>query len=545
MHDDAWSFSQIDTFLQKLTPLSVWAKDEHAKCIVYTDRKKLETLYDDIDAVFASLEASPSSIAQDRISYHLKRLPRIPLTEKDTYEIIELFQFKKFLTNFRAICHEITPDIAERFALKPVAREATALLEQGGSDAETFFLADSYHPSLPEIRKRIVIVQELISKAKHTRDETILEQFDIALNEREFVIVDTSHVTENLTASPLVNLEPYDDNHFIVKPSLNAELIKLEQELEKLRNQEQLVEQEVITELSKVINTSLTEIHRAIEAIIRYDRARACALFITSYKLTRPCLSSNCLTLHDGRYIPCEEECTALGLAYTPLTISLQKNTTVLFGSNMGGKTVALKTLLFFQLLAQCGFFVPARSFETRVYKHIRYVGELYGERLTGLSGFGFEIWRFNSVWSQVDDGLIAFDEFARTTGSHEAEALLSAVVDAYRKKPAITSIFATHFRGIERYTDVYYIKMKGLNHEQAVACLDEHAPLKDRLMSINQHMCYAVCPDTGSDIQSDALAIADMLGADSTIIRAAQTIIQKRNTLTNENAGKLPCASS
>ncbi len=545
MHDDAWSFSQIDNFLQKLTPLSVWAKDEHAKRIVYTDREKLESLYDDISAVFASLKESPSSITQDRISYHLKRLPRIPLTEKETYELIELFQFKKFLTNFRAICHEVAPNIAERFALIPAAREAMALLEQGGSDAETFYLADSYHESLPGIRKHIAEVQSLIEKTKHMRDTTISEQFGIAFQEREFVIIDTAIVTDALLASPLVNLEPYDDNHFIVKPSLNAELIKLEQELEKLREQEQRAEQEVIAELSKVINTSLSEIHDAIKAIIRYDRARACALLISEYKLTRPVLCGSKVTIQEGRYIPCEEECTALGLTYTPLTISLEQNTTVLFGSNMGGKTVALKTLLFFQLLAQCGFFVPAHSFETRVYHHIRYVGELYGERLTGLSGFGFEIWRFNSVWSEVTDGLIAFDEFARTTGSHEAEALLSAVVDAYRKKPALTAIFATHFRGIERYSDVYYIKMKGLDQKQAIACLDEHAPLTERLMSINRHMCYTVCPDTGTDPESDALAIADMLGADSTIIRTAQEIIKKRNMFNTDSYGNTPCASS
>lgn len=541
MHADAWSFSQIDEFHQKLAPLSLWAKDEHEKHLVYTDKAKLEALYDDIEAVYSALDTASSSITEDRISYHLKRLPRIPQTARESYELIELFQFKKFLTNFRAICHEVSSLLAERFNLKPVALDAVALLEKGGSDSETFYLADSYHPSLPALRKRLHEIQENIERAKHKRHAELSSEFGITLRGREFVIIPAHAVNEKLMHSQLVSLEPYDNEHFLAKPTLNAELIKLEQELETLRENEILAEQEVIAELSRVINTSLDEIKTAIEAVIRFDRARACALLIKKYKLVRPCLDAIKPELIEGHFVPCEEACTSMELSYTPLTIAFKHTTAVLFGSNMGGKTVALKTLLFFQLLAQCGFFVPAQAFRTRVYKHIRYVGELYGERLSGLSGFGFEIWRFNSVWNEIDDGLIAFDEFARTTGSHEAEALLSAVVDAYRRKSAITALFATHFRGIERYDNVYYIKMKGLNREKAVACLDEHAPLKERLMSINKHMCYTICPDTGTDLASDALAIADMLGADADILCKAEQILLERT----HTDGSLPCASS
>ena len=83
-------------------------------------------------------------------------------------------------------------------------------------------------------------------------------------------------------------------------------------------------------------------------------------------------------------------------MTYTPLDAVLDANVTVIFGSNMGGKTVALKSFAFLQACAQTGLFVPAVRFETRLFKHFHYLGEgAAKEETQGLSGFGFEIRQF------------------------------------------------------------------------------------------------------------------------------------------------------
>ncbi|MBU0935609.1 MAG: hypothetical protein KKC64_08320, partial [Spirochaetes bacterium] len=238
---------------------------------------------------------------------------------------------------------------------------------------------------------------------------------------------------------------------------------------------------------------------------------------------------------------------------YEALNLNLEASAAVLFGSNMGGKTVVLKTLLFFQLLAQAGLFVPAASFITRVFGHIEYIGELAGERLAGLSGFGFEIWRFQRVWG-LQNALIAFDELARTTGSHDAEALLSAIIEAYADSPAIRpkqpapslAMFTTHFSAVARLPGVQYLRMQGL--DQQAACLSDGDgsgnQLQQRLAAINQHMRYRIVPadDTGSG-SSDALAIAAMLGLDCRLVERAGHFFESGSRL-GKQPGQKPGAT-
>jgi hypothetical protein len=298
--------------------------------------------------------------------------------------------------------------------------------------------------------------------------------------------------------------------------------------------------------------------------------------------MTRPVLDSETTELVNARFVPCQDECARLGLDYAPLSASFGASAVALFGSNMGGKTVVLKTLLFFQLLAQAGLFVPAERFSTRVYGRIEYVGELSGERLAGLSGFGLEIWRLIAARAasspraegprradpaNADEGaaqggspqggspqggsLVAFDELARTTGSHEAEALLSAVIEAYARGGSGRAYFATHFRGVARMPGVEYRRMRGLDREAAAAALggrdangrldgdgrpDEGSAggegrgpaLAERLAGINRHMRYEVVEDDGSGSESDALAIASFLGLDRSVIERARYYLTK-----------------
>ena len=84
----------------------------------------------------------------------------------------------------------------------------------------------------------------------------------------------------------------------------------------------------------------------------------------------------------------------------------------------MGGKTVALKTFVFFQFLVQSGFYVPAECCRVSLFKGICFIGGDGAASAGGLSSFGIEMNDFIKACGTLDKGpaLFIMDEFARTT---------------------------------------------------------------------------------------------------------------------------------
>jgi DNA mismatch repair ATPase MutS len=172
----------------------------------------------------------------------------------------------------------------------------------------------------------------------------------------------------------------------------------------------------------------------------------------------------------------------------------------------------------------QTGLFAPAAAFPTRVFRHFHYVGEGAAQDARGLSGFGREIAQFNAAWADFQQPTLAlFDEFARTTQSQEAEALLSAAQEAMIALPAVLALFSTHFRGVRRFQGARYLRMGGL--DRAGLERAEDAAIEARIRLINRHMDYRLMADDGSRA-SDALTVAALLGLDPGISRKAETYL-------------------
>ncbi|OHD21664.1 MAG: hypothetical protein A2Y38_01680 [Spirochaetes bacterium GWB1_59_5] len=589
---EAWIFAQVDDFWERYQPLTPWGKDEAEARIIFSDREVLERRYDDIDSAIGFMRAlagDPSSL--DRVSYHLKRMPRMTLEPKGSYELIELFQIKKFMANYRGVRTALGDAVAGAFGLAPfepgsAAQTLAAALDQGGSDPETFYLADSYDGELAEARAGLAAADAVVVSERAKAEAEARLSFGVSFDGREFVVAPKDSARAMLAScgnsgeaqAGRYAVEPYDDARYIVRLLPSPSAVEALADRERWLAAERLAEERVVARLSALAMAAMPELALAVAATACWDRARAGADLTLRLGMVRPLLESDDTRLAQARFTPCADECERMGLSYSPLNAEFRADAVVLFGSNMGGKTVVLKTILFFQLVAQAGLFVPAQRFETRVYDRIEYVGELSGERLAGLSGFGLEVWRLiaasASAAAWAADGacgtgrgaLVAFDELARTTGSHEAEALLSAVVEAYaggRNRAPGNSVdgngadkaggfrtsdrafFATHFRGVARLPGAEYRRMRGLDRAATEAALNPVAgsepegsialaacgdgpALAERLAGINRHMRYEVVDDDGSGSESDALAIASLLGLDRNIVDRARYYLTK-----------------
>ena len=496
---DAWGFAQVDDFWRRYEPLTPWGRDHREARRVLVDGADIRERLDDLaDAAEYLSRAAADPVSLDRLAYHLKRVPRLPLAEKAVYELVELFQVKKFLANYRGALAALDGEVRERFGLKPACVELAAELDRGGSDAETFYLADSYHPDLGACRAALAAVDIEIRAAKEAAEARAKADYGLVFDGRDFLVVPRSVFGKSAPNPAHFAVDPYDEDRILVRLLPSGAAVAAAERKERLLETEREAENVVIGRLSAMASSAMPDLRAAVEALTRWDIARAGAVLAAATSSVRPELEGGAMVLEGARFMPCSDECAQLGLEYHPLDARFESDAVVLFGSNMGGKTVALKTLLFMQLLAQTGLFVPARRFSSRVYTRVDYVGELAGERLAGLSGFGFEVVRFQEAWQQSEGALIAFDEPARTTGSHEAEALLSALVEAYADGRGARAFFATHFRGVARVPGAEYRRMRGLDRAAACEALDARAPLAERLAGINRHMRYEIDDDTG-----------------------------------------------
>lgn len=530
---DFLAYAEFESFWARFQPETPFGKEEKGKLTVHSDPRALTDLWDRTDTLLVLLqELERDEVRLNRITHHLKRLPRFPEEAHPVYDEVEIFQFKKFLHNYKSILDLLDPRVRLAFGFTYGSAAFERMLAIGRQSAESFFVADEYAEELAQVRAEIRSNDEAIRIAREGRATEIQARWEVEFGFRDFVLINRERLGDIREASALLLVEPYDETKYAVRPLRSAAELVLSERRLALLARERSCEENVLEVISRAARQELPRFLEYLEIVKAFDLALARARLARKYGLKRPLLTEGCIRIQRGRYLPCEEACRAMGTPYTPLDAILDTSVTVVFGSNMGGKTVVLKSFAFLQLCAQTGLFVPAAHFETRLFRHFHYLGEGCTKDATqGLSGFGFEIRQLTQAWQSFQEPTLAlFDEFARTTNSHEAEALISAVIEAMADNPAIIALFSTHFRGVRRLAGTRYLRMQGLDR----ASLDFHAAegvsLDERIRLINRHMGHRLVTDEGTQAVSDAIAVATLLGMDPDVSQRAEYYFQERN---------------
>lgn len=553
----AWEFARVEEFWREFAPLTPYGKDFFEARLVRSDLAAIEADCDDIEAYgcFASrARATPARI--DKLAWHLRRIPRLPGFGAPGF--VELFLFKKFLSNFKACADLLDAEARAHFGIEFASEELAGLLALGGADPDSFHIADAYKEALGPLRAKIESASSEIAQRYSALAAAAGEMLGVEFAGREFLVVPAE---KGLAAAAAgegrgVAVEPYDDRSYLVRCVPDAAILQLERRREALREEERALESEAAAEISASVDRAAVDFDRYAKAIARLDVARSRDALAERHGLRRPILGAPAMKVSAGRFIPLAGDCAAVGAAYAPISVELSHSAAVLSGSNMGGKTVALQSILFFQILAQSGMYVPAASYESKLYDFIEYVGEGRGGAgaSRGLSGFGREIRDLSEILGKATRGacLVAFDEFARTTGSEEAEALLSEVVGRFAAAGRCTAIFATHLGRIDRDAPVHWLRMAGLDRKAARECFgaspaDGPSPAAEtergaaddsRLRGINRLMRYEIIEDgtvrggaSSEDgaASSDALEVATLLGLDPRLVAGARNRLAKR----------------
>ncbi|MCF7790626.1 MAG: hypothetical protein K9M56_01385 [Victivallales bacterium] len=524
-----FDFAEFESFYQKYSPFTPYGKNDKTKRELFTSEEYLNTEYSFIKK-FISLLVSDTAKTSS-LEYHLKRIPHLNFLENDCYTATNIFEIKKFLFNYKKISEILPEEIYMLFFVKFRPTGLFKKLNLNGNK-ETFYLSENYSEKLAEIRNRIKHFDKQLFNLKRERLEYIKNNFNLDFRFQNFIVIEEAKVLN--MDSNYIYKESYDSSKVLIKPVLPEKYFTLHYTKEELVIEEKQEEKNVITELSSKIKKELKLIKSYIKSIHKFDVILAKAVLAEKYNMQKPVLQEyGCnIEVKEGRSIPVMEHCLELETIYYPLNVLFKNRMIVISGSNMGGKTVVLKTIAFLQVLTQMGFFVPAKEYKTTVFENLHYIGDLHHEHSSGLSSYGMEIFSFiQSCRITNEKALYLIDEFAGTTNSHEAEALITAILNDFSTRKIAYAFLSTHFMNLPEFDEMCFYRMKGLDYKKYTEYYKSKSGYDfiERIKLINSFMQYEIEHDTNRASCYDALKIAEILGLDTNIIKQAKKYLAKK----------------
>lgn len=218
---------------------------------------------------------------------------------------------------------------------------------------------------------------------------------------------------------------------------------------------------------------------------------------------------------------------------YMPISIELTKKITLITGANMGGKSVSLNTIALNLYLFQCGFYIFAKDANLCVLDFIYLISDDLQDVNKGLSTFGAEIIKLKEIIKlmKLQDGFIAFDEFARGTNPSEGRILLKSICIYFKKFNSI-SLMCTHYDDIIDQEIEHYqvVGLKNVNFDKLKCQMDlkiSHKNYNSTSIDILQENMDYNLEKVGDKerVPKDAINICKLLGLDSEIINIAKNI--------------------
>ncbi len=234
---------------------------------------------------------------------------------------------------------------------------------------------------------------------------------------------------------------------FFIEPEY---VLNLNNELIALRIDEKEEVERILKSLSSRVGAMQPRLDADEEALCTLDCAYARAEYSYTVKGVQPKVNTRgYIDIIKGRHPLIDKD------KVVPVSVTLgdKYNFLLLSGANTGGKTVTLKMVGLFCLMAQCGIFIPAASGSSVcAFKEIFCdIGDSQSIE-ESLSTFSSHITNVISICNSADgDSLVLIDELGGGTNPDEGQALARAICE-HLIEAGGRGIVTTHFTALKEF---------------------------------------------------------------------------------------------
>lgn len=285
---------------------------------------------------------------------------------------------------------------------------------------------------------------------------------------------------------------------FFIEPE---EVLEMNNELRSLAIDEKEEVERILGELSRRAGMLATELYQDLEILQEIDEYYARAEYAYKFSAVKPIVNDiGIIDIDRGRHPLIDKK------KVVPVSLSLGKEYRFLLisGPNTGGKTVTLKMVGLFCMMAMCGLFIPAKRATVSVFNEIYCdVGDAQSIE-ESLSTFSSHITNIINIVDRADkNSLVLIDELGGGTDPDEGQALAKAIV-SHLLDSGCAGVVTTHYTALKEFA----FSAKGIEN----ACMEFDSDTLQPLYVIK----------IGLPGSSNALAISRRLGLRESILQDA-----------------------
>lgn len=371
-------------------------------------------------------------------------------------------------------------------------------------------LFDNASPALARIRKSIRQVNEKVREKLNTmiRSSTYqkyLQEPIITMRNGRFVIPVKHEYRTNIPG--LIHDQSGSGQTLFIEPTIAVELGN---ELKRLQAEESAEVERILTELTAMVTPAAKDIYDGLLVLGDIDLVFAKAKLAAEMNAICPKLNDKgIITIVRGAHplIPRDK--------VVPIDIWLGDNfkTLIITGPNTGGKTVTLKTVGLFTLMAMSGMFVPAaEGTELSVFDNV--FADIGDEQSIeqSLSTFSSHMKNIVDILNNAtESSMVLLDELGAGTDPVEGAALAMSILETLHASNCDT-LATTHYSEIKAFA----LSREGM----------ENASME---FDINR-LCPTYRLFVGIPGKSNAFEISKRLGLSDTVINRAKSFLKKED---------------